>query len=47
MFNLRPIGKMTKCFLSTSNINKIDLCIASRKMYFYLLLVFYFDKSNA
>ena len=37
MYNQRLIGKMMKCFLSTSNIDEIDLCVAGIEVHLYHL----------
>ena len=37
---------MTRCFLSTSGIERINLYIASINMYFYFPLVSFLDQSN-
>lgn len=46
MFKPRSIGEMMRCFLSTSNINKMDLYVISIKLYPYLFLVSHLGLSN-
>ena len=46
MYNLRPIRRLTRCFLTIDTINKIDLCMTGIEAYSYLSPVSHFGQSN-
>lgn len=46
MFKLRPIGKMTKCFLPTGGTDRIDLCMTGIEVYPHSSPVSHLGQSN-